>query len=455
MATVPPGFGVFGDIFSTPEMRAAFSEEAWFARMVEVEGALARAEGAVGVVPQEAAAAISDVCSSFQPDMAVLKTGTERVGYPVLPLVRQIAAASGSSGGYVHWGATTQDIMDTGLVLQVRAGLDLIEADLTRLMKALIGAARTYRDAPMVGRTHLQHALPITFGLKCAGWLAPLTRTLERLRDCRARVLHLQFVGAVGTLASLGKKGPAVREALGAELDLHVPAIGWHTARDGLGEAACVLGLLTGAVGKIATDIVFLMQSEVGEVFEPYAPGRGGSSTMPQKRNPVASEYIIGAQRNVQALVPVMLGAGAADHERGTGPWHAEWTALPQIFLLSAGALARTAEIVEGMEVDTDRMASNLDMSRGLIMAEPVMMALADALGRQEAHDVVEEHCRAAIEGDKSLGEVLKASGAITAHLDAGEIDALLDPQNYTGSAGAFTDGAIEDAEKMLGDKHT
>ena len=455
MATVPPGFDVFGDLFSTPEMRATFSEEAWFARMVDVEGALARAEGAVGVVPQEAAEAISNVCAAFTPDMAALKTGTERVGYPVLPLVRQIAAASGPSGGYVHWGATTQDVMDTGLVLQVRAGLDLIETDLVRLIEALIDAARKYRAAPMAGRTHLQHALPITFGLKCAGWLAPLTRTLERLRQCRARVLHLQFVGAVGTLASLGANGQAVREALGAELDLQVPAVGWHTARDGLGEAACVLGILTGALGKIATDIVFLMQSEVGEVFEPYAPGRGGSSTMPQKRNPVASEYIIAAQRNVQALVPVMLGAGAADHERGTGPWHAEWTALPQIFLLSAGAVARTAEIVEGMEVDTDRMAANLQISRGLIMAEPVMMALAGALGRQEAHDVVEEHCRAAIEEDKSLGEVLKASGAITAHLDAGAIDALLDPQNYTGSAGAFTEKAIEDAEQLLGEKQT
>ena len=453
MVPVPPGFGVFGDLFSTPAMRDAFSEEAWFASMVEVEGALARAEGATGVIPQDAAAAISKVCASFSADLAALKVGTERVGYPVLPLVRQIAQACGPAGGYVHWGATTQDIMDTALVLQVRAGLNLIEADLQRLMAALIGAARTHRDAPMAGRTHLQHALPVTFGFKCASWLAPLTRTLERLRQCRQRVLCLQFAGAVGTLASLGDKGQAVRKALGTELDLAVPAIGWHTARDSLGESAATLAILTGALGKIATDIVLLMQSEIGEVFEPYAPGRGGSSTMPQKRNPVASEYIIAAQRNVQALVPVILGAGAADHERGTGPWHAEWTALPQIFLLSAGALARTAEVVEGMEVDTARMAANLQMSRGLIMAEPVMMALADALGRQVAHDVVEDHCRAAIEGDKSLAEVLKASGAITAHLGESEIDALLDPKNYLGSAGAFTDAAIQEAEQVLGEE--
>ncbi len=455
MATVPPGFGVFGDLFSTPAMRQVFSEEAWFARMVEVEGALARAEATVDVVPGEAARAISEACATLKPDMVALKAGTERVGYPVLPLVRQIAAASGEAGGYVHWGATTQDIMDTGLALQVRDGLELIETDLIRLMRALIQAALSNRDVPMAGRTHLQHALPVTFGFKCANWLAPMTRSLERLRQCRGRVVQLQFVGAVGTLASLGADGQAVRQALGDELDLKVPAIGWHTARDNLAETASVLGILTGALGKIATDVILLMQSEVGEVFEPYAPGRGGSSTMPQKRNPMACEYIMAAQRNVQALVPVLMAAGVADHERGTGPWHAEWTALPQIFLQSAGALARTAEIVEGMETDTDRMAANLMMSRGLIMAEPVMMALAEPLGRGKAHDVVEELCREAIEQDKSLAEVLKASAAVTAHLDNGQIDALLDPANYTGGAGAFTDAAVGEAERVLGETET
>lgn len=452
MATLPPGFDVFGDLFSTSDMRAAFSEAAWFDRMVEVEGALARAEAAVGVVPADAAQVISQVCETFQPDFAQLKEATERVGYPVLPLVRQIAAAAGDAGGYVHWGATTQDVMDTALVLQVRAGLDLIEADLERLMVALIAAARAHRDVPMAGRTHLQHALPVTFGFKCANWLASMTRSLERLRQCRARVEQLQFVGAVGTLASLGADGAGVRTALGAELGLSVPAIGWHTARDNLAETACCLGVLTGALGKIATDIVLLMQSEIGEVFEPYAPGRGGSSTMPQKRNPVACEYILAAQRNVQAQVPVMLSAGVADHERGTGPWHAEWIALPQIFLLSAGALARTAEVVEGMEVDTARMSANLMLSKGLIMAEPVMMALAPTLGRQQAHDVVEELCRKAIEQDKGLGEVLKASAAINAHLADTEIDALLEPANYTGLAGAFTDDTIAEAEHCLGE---
>lgn len=455
MATVPPGFGVFGDLFSTSEMSQVFSENAWFDRMVEVEGALARAEAAVGVVPEDAAQVIAKTCQSLELDMAALKAGTERVGYPVLPLVRQIAAASGAAGGYVHWGATTQDIMDTGLVLQVRDGLALIESDLKRLMRALIQASLSHRDAPMAGRTHLQHALPVTFGFKCANWLAPMTRSLERLRQCRDRVVQLQFVGAVGTLASLGADGQAVRQALGAELNLPVPAIGWHTARDNLAETASLLGILCGALGKIATDIILLMQSEVAEVFEPYAPGRGGSSTMPQKRNPMACEYIIAAQRNVQALVPVMMAAGAADHERGTGPWHGEWTALPQIFLLSAGALARTVETVEGMETDTDRMTANLMMSRGLIMAEPVMMALATPLGRGQAHDVVEELCREAIEQDKDLKEVLKASALVGAHLDDAQIDDLLDPSNYTGSAGAFTDAAVSEAERVLGETET
>jgi len=448
--TTPPGFGVFGDLFSTPQMRRTFSEEAWFERMVEVEAALARTQGKLGTIPQDAALTIDGACKMLALDMEALKSATENVGYPILPLVRQIAAAAGEAGGYVHWGATTQDIMDTALVLQLREGFDLLEADLKRLIKALIGHAREHRDTVMAGRTHLQHALPVTFGFKCANWLSPLVRCAERLEQARPRILQLQFTGAVGTLASLGQDGQATRDGLGQELGLDVPPIGWHTSRDGIAEAASNIGTLSGAVAKIATDVVLLMQTEVGEVFEPYAAGRGGSSTMPQKRNPMASEYVLASARNVQALVPVLLAAGAGDRERGTGPWHAEWTAVPQVFLLGAGALARTTDIVEGLEVSPERMAANLASTGGLIMAEPVMMALGHQLGRQTAHDVVEEACHAVAESGKSFAECLAADERISGNLDRDAIDALLNPASYTGLAGTFTDNIIAAAEATL-----
>lgn len=448
--TTPPGFGVFGDLFSTPDMRAIFSEEAWFARMVDVESALARAEASTGIIPDKAGKEIDVACRSLTLDFARLKTETENTGYPVMPLVRQIASASGESAGYVHWGATTQDIMDTALVLQMRSGLNLLMADTKRLMGALVNLAGAYRDTEMAGRTHLQHALPVTFGFKAANWLAPLTRTLERLHQTRQRTVQLQFCGAVGTLASLGSSGQAVRRALARELDLPVPATGWHTGRDGIAEAASAIGILAGCASKIATDIVLLMQTEVAEAFEPYGEGRGGSSTMPQKRNPMASEYVIAATRNIHALVPVLMGGIVSDHERATGPWHAEWIALPQIFLLGAGALARTAEIIEGLEVDPDRMAVNLASTGGLIMAEPVMMALAGHIGRQEAHDVVEAACRAAITDGVSLAVALKGNKKVSAHLGAEAIDEIMAPRSYSGLAGEFTDTVVAEAKAAL-----
>ncbi|MGI9482619.1 MAG: 3-carboxy-cis,cis-muconate cycloisomerase [Hyphomicrobiales bacterium] len=450
MSETPPGFGIFGDLFSTPEMREAFSEEAWFARMVDVEAALARAQGGLGVIPADAARIINEACANIKIDMAALKVGTENVGYPVLPLVRQIAAEAGDAGGYVHWGATTQDIMDTALVLQLRDGLDLTVLELRRLIAALMGLSHAHRDTVMAGRTHLQHALPVTFGFKCANWLSPLVRTLERIKQARPRIEQLQFAGAVGTLASLGGDAQPVREALGKELQLDVPGIGWHAARDGLAEAVSIIAILSGLCAKIATDVILLMQTEVGEAFEPYAHGRGGSSTMPQKRNPMAAEYVLAAGRNIQAQVPVLMAALAGDHERATGPWHAEWTALPQVFLLGAGALTRTVDIVEGLEVHPERMAANLAATGGLIMAEPVMMALGPHLGRQMAHDVVEDACRKAITEEKIFAECLAADSRISDHLDAADIETLLNPARYTGLAGEFTDNVVAAAQAAL-----
>ncbi len=439
---------VYGNLFTTSAMREAFGDHARLQRMLDVEAALARAEAKLGLIPAEAAAEITAKAGVKHLDLDAIRAGTELAGYPIIPLVKALSeACAGDAGRYVHWGATTQDIVDTGLVLQIRDGLGLIAADLAGVEAALVALAKRHRDVPMAGRTHLQHALPITFGFKCATWLAPLQRQRARLTRIALDVAVVQFGGAVGTLASLGQDGITVVEALAAELRLRAPPIAWHVGRDRLAELAGFLGVLTGCLGKIATDVMLLMQTEVDEVREPYLQGRGGSSTMPQKRNPIACEYVLAAAANVRQLVPVMLDAQLADHERATGPWHAEWIALPQAFALTAGALHHTRAILEGLEVDPARMRRNLDATCGMIVAEAVMMALAPAVGRQAAHHLVAEACRRAVERGVHLGEVLAADPEVTAHLAPERLRALLDPENYTGLAGAFVDRVLADRQ--------
>jgi 3-carboxy-cis,cis-muconate cycloisomerase len=437
---------VYGELFATAAMRAAFGDRARLQRMLDVEAALARVQARLGLIPAAAAVEITAKAEVGRFDVEKIRAGTELAGYPIVPLVKALGAAcAGDAGRYVHWGATTQDIVDTGLVLQIRDGLALIEADLAGIEAALAGLARRHRDTPMAGRTHQQQALPITFGFKCATWLAPLQRQHARLARLREEVLMVQFGGAVGTLASLGPDGIRVVEGLAAELNLGAPPIAWHVGRDPLAEVASFLGVLTGCLGKITTDIVLLMQTEVDEVREPYRPGRGGSSTMPQKRNPIACEFVLAAARNVRQLVPVMLDAMLADHERATGPWHAEWIALPQAFALTAAALRHSRSILEGLEVDPARMRRNLDLSRGLICAESVMMALAPAVGREAAHDLVAAACRQAVERELPLFEVLAGDAEVTAHLGPERLRELLDPEHYTGLAGAFVDRVLTD----------
>ncbi len=439
---------IYGGLFTTGPMRAVFGDRARLQRMLDVEAALARAQAKLGLIPQAAAVEITAKADVAGFDLDAIRAGTELAGYPIIPLVKALSeACAGDAGRYVHWGATTQDIIDTGLVLQMRDGLELIDADLAAIEVALADLARRHRDTPMAGRTHLQHALPITFGFKCASWLAPLQRQRARLARLAVDIAVVQFGGAVGTLASLGEGGIRVVDALAAELGLRAPRIAWHVGRDHLAEVAGFLGVLTGCLGKIATDVMLLMQTEVDEVREPYREGRGGSSTMPQKRNPIACEFVLAAARNVRQLVPVMLDAMLADHERATGPWHAEWVALPQAFALSAGALHHTRAILEGLEVDPARMRRNLDATRGMIAAEAVMMALAPAVGRQAAHHLVAAACRQAVEGGAHLGAVLAADPEVSAHLTPERLRALLDPENYTGLAGAFVDRVLADRQ--------
>ena len=439
---------LFRDAFGTPAMREVFSDRRLIARYIEVEVALARAEARCGVIPAEAAEAIARESRLERIDFDHMRHETDIVGYPILPLVHQLVAMCGEAGRYVHWGATTQDIMDTANVLQVRDALDLVEADIRTLRAILADLAKKHRDTPMAGRTHLQQALPVTFGYKVAIWLAMFDRHQERLSQLRERVLCVQFAGAAGTLASLGDKGLQVQQALAEELGLAVPATTWHVARDGFAEAVNLLALVTGSLGKIALDIMIMASTEFAEVYEPFVKGRGASSTMPQKRNPISSELMLAAAKGVRQHAGLMVDAMIQDFERATGPWHAEWIAIPESFILTAGALHQAKFALGGLIVDTDQMRRNLGLSRGLIVAEAVMMGLAPAMGRQQAHDVVYDACRSVNETGGTLAEALAALPAVTAHFDRQAIDRLTDPANYLGLAPAMVDRAVAASAK-------
>jgi 3-carboxy-cis,cis-muconate cycloisomerase len=435
---------LFRNMFGTADMRAIFSDEALVGRYLEAEVALAKAEGGLGVIPAEAAGAIERAAQAMTIDFDRLRVETENVGYPILPLVHQLAEAAGAAGRFVHWGATTQDIMDTATVLQIRQALDLVERDLGALKQILAGLARRFRDTPMAGRTHLQQALPITFGYKAAIWGSMIDRHRERLAQARPRIEMGQFAGAAGTLASVGEKGLDIQAAFCRELGLAQPPITWHVARDGIAEAVALLGLVTGTLGKIATDVMLMMATEFAEVAEPFVKGRGASSTMPQKRNPISCELILAAGKTVRQHVALILDAMVQDFERATGPWHLEWIAVPESFILTASALANARFMLAGIVVDAERMRANLDLTHGLIVAEAVMMAAAPALGRQRAHDVVYDACRDAIDSGRRLADVLAGIPEIVTAL--GGPDAIArrcDPANYLGLAGAMVDRAL------------
>src|SRR6202140_1504300 len=381
---------VFRDIFSTEAMRHVFSDGNRVQKYLDFEAALARAQARLGIIPKEAAEEIVKHCIVAEIDFVKLKTQTERIGYPVLPVVQQLVALCRNGlGEWCHWGATTQDITDTATILQIREALDLVEADLVGIADALAALAKRYRDTPMAGRSNLQQAVPITFGYKVATYLAAFERHRQRLGQLRPRVLVGEFGGAAGTLSSLGTRGLEVQVGLMQELGLGQPEIAWHTVRDRIAEVGCFLGLVTGICGKIALDVKLMMQTEVEEVYEPFHEGRGSSSTMPQKRNPISSVYITALVSVVRQQVAALLDGMGEDHERATGPWEIEWIVLPEIFCLSAGALAQTLFVLTGLQVDEKKMRANLDLTKGLIVSEAVMMGLGPYLGRQYANDLV------------------------------------------------------------------
>ena len=439
---------LFRDAFGTPAMREVFADRSLISRYIEVEVALARAEARCGVIPVEAAEVIARESKLEKIDFDHMRRETDIVGYPILPLVHQLVDMCGEAGRYVHWGATTQDIMDTANVLQIRDALNLVDGDIRALREILADLAKKHRDTPMAGRTHLQQALPVTFGYKVAIWLAMFDRHQERLEQLRPRVLCVGFAGAAGTLASLGDKGLAVQQALAEELGLAVPSTTWHVARDGFAEAVNLLALVTGSLGKIAFDIMIMASTEFAEVYEPFVKGRGASSTMPQKRNPISSELMLAAAKGVRQHAGLMVDAMIQDFERATGPWHAEWIAIPESFILTAGALHQAKFALGGLIVDTEQMRRNLGISRGLIVAEAVMMGLAPSIGRQQAHDVVYDACRTVNEQGGTLADALAAIPSVTAHFDRSAIERLTDPVNYLGLAPIMVDRALANSSK-------
>jgi 3-carboxy-cis,cis-muconate cycloisomerase len=436
---------IFGDIFSTAAMRRVWSDENRTAKYLEIEAALARVQGRLGLIPQEAADEIVRNCVIDKIDMQKLKAQTERIGYPVLGVVSQInALCRDRLGEYCHWGATTQDITDTATVLQIREGLQIVDDELHAIGNALAKLAREHRDTPVVGRSNLQQAVPVTFGYKMAGLLAAIERHRERLGQIRARTLMGEFAGAAGTLASLEKGAMETQAGLMQELGLAQPVIAWHTVRDTIAEVGTFLGLVGGTLGKLSMDVKLMMQTEVAEVYEPFAHGRGSSSTMPQKRNPISSCYIHAAISVVRQHAAAMLDAMVADHERSTGPWEIEWIVLPEAFCLVAGALAQSRFVLEGLEVDAKRMRANLDMTHGLVVSEAVMMGLAPYIGRERAHDLVYDICREAIKQERPLLDLLVQNKQISEHVTREQLAQMCDPANYLGQSGVMVDRVLQ-----------
>jgi 3-carboxy-cis,cis-muconate cycloisomerase len=442
-----PGNQLFDAYFTARDMREVFCDQGRVQAMLDFEAALARAEASAGLIPLSAAASIAAACQAGHYDFSALGEAIATAGNSAIPLVKalgkQIAANDAEAERYVHLGATSQDVMDTGLVLQLRRALALIESDLAQLGETLATQALRFVATPLAGRTWLQHATPVTLGMKIAGWLGAVTRSRQRLQELKPRLLVLQFGGASGTLAALGEQAMPIAEALAGELQLTLPDQPWHTQRDRLVEFGAVLGLIAGSLGKLGRDISLLMQTEAGEVFEPSAPGKGGSSTMPHKRNPVGAAVLIGAATRVPGLLSTLFSAMPQEHERSLGLWHAEWETLPEICCLVSGSLKQALLVADGLEVDADRMARNLDLTQGLVLAEAVSIVLAQRVGRDTAHHLLERCCKRAVAEQRHLRAVLGEESQVTAELSALELDRLLDPAHYLGQAHTWVERAV------------
>jgi len=440
-------------LFRYDALDKLFSDEARIQGMLDFEAALARAEAASGIVPACQAQIIAGKCRAENFDLSAIAKDAALAGNLAIPLVKKltelVAHADKDAARFVHWGATSQDAIDTGCILRMRDAFDLIDEDLARLTGTLVTLAETHRATPIVARTWMQQALPTTFGFIVAGWLDAVFRPRKRLAEIRPRVLALQFGGAVGTLAALGGRGPQVAKALADELRLSLPSIPWHTHRDRIAEIVTTLGLCTGTMGKIARDISLHAQTEIAELAEPIFEGRGGSSTMPQKRNPVTCAVVLAAATRIPGLVNTLLSAMPQEEQRGLGGWHAEWETLPDIIRLSGGALHHLAEMLPGLEVDTQRMRHNLELTNGLIFAEAVTMALGDRMGKMPAHLLVEAACKKAREQKRHLKDILREESGPRGHLTPADLESLFDVRNYLGSAEEFIRRVVAEAREF------
>ncbi|PZP60593.1 MAG: 3-carboxy-cis,cis-muconate cycloisomerase [Pseudoxanthomonas spadix] len=434
-------------LFGDPDIDALLDDRARLQGMLDFEAALARAEARCGVIPDSAVGAIIEACRTDDFDLDALGAATALAGNPAIPLVKaltaKVKAHDEDAARWVHWGATSQDVIDTGTMLQLRRALDALTPKLDRLCAILRTLAQAERDTGLPGRTLLQQAVPVTFGLKAAGWLDALQRAQRRLQALRADALVLQFGGAAGTLASLEDRGLEVAQALARELELPLPALPWHTARDRIVEVGTAFALLAGALGKIATDIVLLMQSEVGEAFEPSGAGKGGSSAMPHKRNPVGCVAAIAAATRVPALVSTLFSAMSQPHERAPGQWHAEWETLPELIRLTTGSLAQMTVVLDGLQLDRARMAAHLDSFGGLLYAEAVSVALAATLGKSAAHALVEAAAKRAVGEQRHLREVLAEDAQVNTVLDAARLDALFAADSWRGMSDTWIDRVL------------
>jgi 3-carboxy-cis,cis-muconate cycloisomerase len=452
--STPHPIHLLDPLYTTDDMREIFSDHRRLQSMLNFEAALARALARVGVASKEAAAAIESQCDAKLFSIEKLAREAALAGNVAIPMTKQltvlVAKTDEKAAAFVHYGATSQDAIDTGLVLQLREALEEIGNGLSKISSALVKLIEAHTATLVVGRTWLQHAPPVTLGLKAAGWLAAIERHHARLNQIQKDVLVIQFGGAVGTLAALGDRGPAVAISLADDLKLGVPDLPWHAHRDRIAEVATTLGLLVGSLGKIARDISLMAQTEVGELSEPAAPGRGGSSTMPHKQNPVGCALILSAAIRVPALVSTMLTSMVQEHERGLGGWHAEWETLPEICLLAGGTVAQAAHVLSGLEIHEKRMAENLDATHGLIFAEAVAMVLGKKMGRAESHELLEHASRRAVEENRPLGDVLLNDAKVREHLSAEDIARLMDPKNYVGSAEEMAKKVLSSLDRKL-----
>lgn len=444
---------LYASLFYQPEVTDIFSDRALLNYMIQVEVALAKAQAQVEVIPISAATIIEQVAQNALEaiDFDDLAVASGLAGNIAIPFVKQFTAIvkqqDQDASRYVHWGATSQDIIDTAMILQCRDALLLIEKQLQFAYRISIKQAQQYRNQVMIGRTWLQQALPITLGHKFARWAAAFKRDLDRLQAMKSRVLTAQLGGAVGSLASLGNQGSAVVQAFAAELNLTVPECTWHGERDRITEMAATLAIIVGNTGKMAKDWSLLMQTEIAEVYEPTAKGRGGSSTMPHKRNPVAAASVLAAANRIPALMASVYQSMVQEHERALGAWHAEWLAIPEIFQLCAGALERTTDVLENMQVNPDAMQRNLECTNGLIMAEAVMMALATKIGRLNAHQLVEQACQQAVNQQQHLKITLSEMDEVNVHLSPSELNEIFKPETYLGNIQAQIDAVLKAAQ--------